>query len=98
MSDTYSRDEFIADWAKQLKLQTADPYTIAVHLINVNKNYDTAMALIFGLSWINHTQYLQRLTDYFKSVWPVNGVATVEWLGQFVQHYITDKEKYPEDA
>lgn len=95
MVDLYNREEFIAQWAKCLKVDP-NPYNIAVQLINVNKNYDTAMSLIFGLSWANDTQYLRRVTDYFKSVWPDNGVADVNWLVAFVKHYVEDKEKYPE--
>lgn len=97
MSDLYSRDEFIIDWAKALKCEP-NPYAIAVVLINVNKNYDTAMSCIFGLSWYNHTQYLQRVTEYFRSVWPADGVATTEWLAAFVKHYVEEKEAYPEGA
>jgi len=97
MVDLYTREEFIANWAKCLGTKP-DPYSIAVKLINVNKNYDTAMACIFGLSWINHPQYLQRVVTYFKSVWGDEFSATEVWLGEFVTHYITDKEKYPEDA
>lgn len=95
MSDDATREQFIADWAKVLG---CDPnaYAIAVRLINVNKNYETAMAVVFGLSWVNHTQYLQRTTAYFKSIWVDGTIVTAEWLGQFVQHYITDKEAYPE--
>lgn len=95
MVDLYSREEFMETWAKCLGCAN-DPYIIAVQLINVNKNYDTAMSLIFGLSWANNTQYLRRCTDYFKEIWPANGVADVKWLAEFVQHYVTDKEKYPE--
>lgn len=95
MVDLYSREEFIEQWAKSLKVDP-NPYMIAVQLINVNKNYDTAMSLVFGLSWANNTQYLRRVTDYFKSVWPDNGVADVNWLAEFVKHYVTDKEAYPE--
>lgn len=93
--DIYSRDEFIADWAKILKCQP-DPYHIAVHLINVNKNYHTAMSCVFGLSWKNNTEYLKRVVTYFQANWTANDVATVEWLGQFVDHYVTEVEKYPE--
>lgn len=97
-NDVYSRDEFIAHWAKLLNCQP-EPYAIAVTLINVKRNYQTAMAIIFGLSWYNHAEYLKRLVSYFESVWdPATDVATVEWLAQFVDHYVTDKEKYPEDA
>lgn len=96
MPDPYSRDEFIADWASQLGCKP-NAWDVAVHLINVNKNYSTAMAVCFGLSWNTNKDYLLKVTQYFQSVWdPLKDKATVEWLGQFVDHYITDKEKYPE--
>lgn len=97
MSELYSRDEFITHWASILKC-APEPYALAVHLINVNKNYQTAMSLIFGLSWVHHKEYLLRLVEYFNKNWTVNDVATIEWLTAFVDHYTTEVEKYPEDA
>lgn len=97
MSELYSRDEFIAHWAKIIKCPP-EPYAIAVQLINVNKNYQTAMGLIFGLSWVHNKEYLLRVTDYFNKNWTSDDVATIEWLTAFVDHYITEVEKYPEDA
>ena len=94
-NDVYSPDEFIQQWARTLGVP-AEPYTIAVRMINVNHNYDTAMSLIFGLSWLRNTQYLRRVVDYFKANFPENGVATAEWLAQFVQHYVSEVEAYPE--
>lgn len=95
MSDIYSRDEFIANWAKILKCNP-EPYAIAVTLINVQKNYQTAMALIFGLSWAQDKEWLKRCTDYFSKNWdPKTDVATVEWLGRFVDHYVQEVDKYP---
>jgi hypothetical protein len=95
VSDAYSRDEFIADWAKILGT-APEPYAMAVKLINVQKNYQTAMALIFGLSWVNNKDYLKRVTEYFNANWTVADTATIEWLTAFVDHYITEVEKYPE--
>ena len=56
------------------------------------------MALIFGLSWANNKDYLLRVTEYFGKNWDADDVATVEWLTAFVDHYVTEVEKYPEDA
>jgi hypothetical protein len=96
MSDSiYARDEFIADWAKLLKCDP-HPYHIAVQLINVKRNYHTAMAVIFGLSWNKNQEYLNRVVTYFSANWSADDVATVEWLGAFVDHYVTEVEKYPE--
>ena len=96
MTEIYSRDEFITDWAKILQC-APEPYAIAVKLINVNKNYQTAMALIFGLSWSNNKEYLKGVTEYFQKNWnPATDTATPEWLGAFVDHYITEIQKYPE--
>lgn len=95
--DVYSRDEFIAHWSKILGC-AAEPYAIAVHLINNKRNYQTAMALIFGLSWANHKEYLKRIVAYFEKNWTAEDVATVEWLAQFVDHYVTEVEKYPEES
>lgn len=96
--DLYSREEFLTDWARQLKCAN-DPWSIAVHLINVNRNYSTAMATCFGLSWMQHKEYLQRATKYFQENWnPASDVATIEWLTAFVEHYTVEVEKYPEGA
>lgn len=96
-TDLYSRDEFIAHWASVMKAP-AEPYALAVTLINKNRNYQTAMALIFGLSWVHHKEYLQRVCKYFEANWSAEDVANVEWLTAFVDHYVTEVEKYPEDA
>jgi hypothetical protein len=95
MTDIYSREEFLVNWASILKV-APEPYAIAVKLINVQKNYQTAMALIFGLSWAQDKEYLKACTDYFSANWdPKSDVATVEWLGAFVDHYISEVRAYP---
>jgi hypothetical protein len=98
VTDLYARDEFIANWASILKV-APEPYAIAVKLINVQKNYQTAMALIFGLSWSQNKEYLKGVTDYFNKNWDATkDTATAEWLGQFVDHYVTEVQKYPEET
>lgn len=96
MSDLYSKDEFIANWATILGT-ASEPYAIACKLINVQRNYQTAMALVFGLSWAQNKDYLKGVVDYFSQNWdPAKDVATAEWLGAFVDHYVTEVQKYPE--
>lgn len=91
-------DEFIANWAKLLQCKP-EPYAIAVKLINVNKNYQTAMALVFGLSWATHKDWLREVTEYFQSNWNADtDMATIEWLSAFVDHYVQEVKAYPEDG
>lgn len=97
MPELYDRSEFITHWASILKC-AAEPYAMAVHLININKNYQTAMSVIFGLSWVHNSDYLLRVVAYFGDNWTADDVATIEWLTAFVEHYTTEVEKYPEDA
>lgn len=90
------RELFLTDLAKLFKCQP-DAYSCAAAYYNLHKNYGAAAALLFGLSWRTHKEWLQRCIDYWKK--EDDGAAIdVAWLEAFQTHYITDIERYPEDA
>lgn len=95
MAEPYNRDAYLAAWAQQLGCPP-DAYSIATHLINTNRNFETAMACCFGLSWVKHSEYLRNVCKTIREAWQPNDVCTNEWLDQFVQYYITEVSPYPE--
>jgi hypothetical protein len=93
----YDRDAYVAKWAKMFKCK-ADVWSVGCALINDVKNYDSAMALIFGLSWRHNKEWLRRASDYFRNYWKSLGdkaVASPDWLYQYQQHYLNSVDKYP---
>ncbi len=95
--DFYDRENYLVKWAKLLKCK-ADVWSVASCLINDAKNYDSAMALIYGLSWRYNKDWLTKATEYFKTYWKSLGAdakATPDWLFQYQQHYINNVDKYP---
>lgn len=97
MSEVYDRPSFIRDWAQQLECNPTE-YDVAAHLINKNRNFETAMAVVFGLKWTVHEEYLRNAAKYLREQWQDGDIATVEWLDAFVQHYISEVAAYPSDA
>lgn len=93
----WDRAGFLATWALQLGCPN-DPFEIGAHLINKAKNFQTAVHVVFGLSYRTHKEYALRCATYWKSIWPADGVCTAKWCIDFQQHYVADIEKYPDDA
>lgn len=98
MAELYNRTEYVAKWAKMLGCKT-DEWSVTVHLINVVKNYQTAMALLFGLSWQTDKEYLKKVCKHFhenfKGSDGKDPVATAEWLYQYKEYYIKEVERLP---
>lgn len=92
--DQYDRKAFITRWAKLLKCKDTE-FDVAVTLINGPKNFESAMAIIFGLSYMEHKEWLNKCSKYFKANFPENSIATVEFLAAFQKHYIEEVDKYP---
>ena len=95
--DFYDRDAYIVKWAKLAKCKS-DVWSVGCFLINDAKNYDSAMSLIFGLSWRYNKEWLRKASDYFKNYWKSLGdkaVSTPDWLYKYQQHYIENVDKYP---
>lgn len=94
----WDRAGFLATWAEQLGCPN-DPFEIGAYLVNEAKNFQTAVCVVFGLSYRTHKEYASRCAVYWKSVWPDTGaVCTAQWCRDFQQHYITEVERYPDDA
>jgi hypothetical protein len=95
--DANDRKVYIEKWAKLLKVKPNE-WDIACHMINVVKNYDTAMAVCFNLSWRKDKIWLRKCSDYFQQMWKGYGPdakADVNWLYAFTQMYIKDVAAYP---
>ena len=98
--DERTRQAFINDWAKLLKVE-AKPHVIAAELIRKHKNYQTACFLVFGLSVHEHKEYTVAAAKHMQEAIeaaPKGTVVTGEWLNQFVQYYVTEVVPYPEGA
>lgn len=90
---------YVQKWAKLLKVKPSE-WDIACHMINVVKNYDTAMCVAFGLSWRHDKVWLRKCSDYFQQMWKGYGPeakADPNWLYQFTQIYLKDVAKHPHD-
>jgi hypothetical protein len=99
MTPMSDRETYLIDWAKQLGIKP-DPgfeWKICETLINKRKNYDTAAAVMFELSWRWHRDYLLRavaaLTEWHKQA----GCCVVSGndLYTFVDYYIHNTEELP---
>lgn len=91
----YDRDNYIASWSKILGCKS-DAYSLAAALINKHKNFQSASAVLFGLSWRTHKEWLKKVSEYWQASWTVkDAVCTAEWCYAFQQHYITEVAKYP---
>lgn len=46
-----TRESYLAEWAAKLNVPKGNPWFIVEALVNDKKNYDTAVAVMFGLRW-----------------------------------------------
>jgi hypothetical protein len=93
----YDRQLYVEKWGKILKCK-GEIFAVAAELVNQNKNFQSAAALIFGLSWAEDKEWLQRCSQYWKDAWnkfPAGTKATPTWCYEFQQHYIKDVDKLP---
>jgi hypothetical protein len=90
-----SRDWFLRDVSKMFGCEN-NPYVIAAHYINRYKNVSTAMGVMFGLSWVQHKDYLQAVVKNFNESFDIkSNEATPEWLAEYAQYYVTEVAPYP---
>ena len=93
------REIFLKHYCVMLKLppETTDVGVIAASIINTYKNYETAVAILFDLSWKDHTDWLRACADHLRESWNIaeHGMITSEWLWGFQQYYVTEKAEYP---
>lgn len=91
-----TRDQFLADMAVIFKCD-GDAFSVAREYYNQHKNYGAATALLFGLSWRTHKEWLQRAAEYWRANDDGQPIDNA-WLEAFQTHYVTEVEKYPEDG
>lgn len=91
-------EKYLESWAKELGVDN-NPWAIAEYLVNTAKNYDTACAIMFGLSWSDEVQkaYLRRAADAMALL-PTQYPDThfpADWLYQWLVYYTEEVEKLP---
>jgi hypothetical protein len=101
MSKMPGRDQYMKEWSKRFGLDNnADAsWGVCEQLVNGTKNYDTACAVMFDLSWAHHREYLERASAELKqyaSQYPNNRILAQD-LYNWVVWYETDKEKNPNE-
>ena len=98
MNNVPDRETYMAAWAKQLGVPN-NPWFIVEHLINVAHNWDSAVSIMFELSWRFHKDYLDRaLKDLKAWAGPTvekGGKVTANELYGFMDFYIKNTEALP---
>ncbi|MBA3761762.1 MAG: hypothetical protein H0X04_00265 [Chthoniobacterales bacterium] len=88
-------------YAKQLGCDN-DPWSLATTLVNMPKtrNYQTACALIFGLSFVTHKEYLLRAAKLLEQqhTEAEHFDVTNDWLIDWRNYFMAEVEEYPKDA
>lgn len=101
MAKEYNREEYIATWASKVLMLPEGhhtPFDVAGALVTRNRNFQTAVAILFGLSTVTHLDYIKACAKYWEDNFPKDGVADAEYCIAFQQHYITEVVPYPQDA
>ncbi len=93
-------------WARDLKVPCT-PCDMASALIkeqlampcdaHVSRNFKTAMAVLFALSWVTHRDWLARCSAFFCEFQAQNPDAdwTPEYLYEWAAVYRSEKENVP---
>ncbi len=100
MAADYDQERFLSDWAKFFKLPP-EKHTrewVAAELINKNKNFQTAVALVFGLAVSTHKDYINGVVEHWKANFEKDCVATAEYCIAFRDYYISEVVAYPADG
>lgn len=98
MAHEYDQERFINDWATKILKCPPDRYSVAAHLINEFRNFETAVALVFGLSFATHKEYASDAAKHWKENFDASSKATPEYVVQFRDYYIAEVVHYPADA
>lgn len=94
---TVSREVFLKDWALMLKVEN-DAFAIAREVINQKKNFVTAVAVLFGLSFRTHKQYILDCAKYWEANFVPGAIVDTDYLLAFQKHYTEEVQPYPADA
>ncbi len=88
-------DALLEQWAKQLGVAN-NTWAIVEVMVNKAKNYDTAVALMTGLTWRNHRAYLDRMTAAFKQyIAQYNVEMSTEDMYSWLTWYVGEVEGIP---
>ncbi len=98
MTDQYDRETFHKRWAEQVLKCPNTPFDIAAALVTKYRNFQTAVAVLFGLSVKDHREWVLACAEHWRANFPKGSVADYNYCVQFQQYYITEVAKYPEGA
>jgi len=97
-SKEYDREGYIKDWAEKILKVPADPFEVAAALVTRYRNFQSATAILFGLSMVTHKDYIINCAKYWETNFPPGSVADKVYCVQFQKHYIEEVVPYPTDA
>ena len=98
MTKEYDRESFRQKWAETILKVPNDPFHIAAALVSRNRNFETAVAILFDLSFVTHKEWIQNCAKHWKENFPEGNVADYDYCVQFQQYYINEVVAYPTDA
>lgn len=101
MAKEYDREGYIKDWAEKiLKLPEGEqtPFDVAAALVTRNRNFQTAAAILFGLSTVTHLDYIKAAAKHWEDNFPKGSVADKQYCIDFQKYYIDEVAPYPQDA
>ena len=94
----YDRAQFVSDWATKILKCESNESAVAAELINQFRNFQTAVAIAFGLSFTTHKEYALAAAEHWKKNFDEGSKATAEYVTQFRDYYINEVVAYPADA
>ncbi len=98
MTKEYDRAGYLKDWAEKILKCENNEFAIAAALITQNRNFQTAVAVLFGLSFTTHKDYIIACAEYWQKNCPIGSIADVAYVTAFQKHYTEEVVPYPEDA
>lgn len=98
MTQEYDRATFRKKWAETILKCPDDPFHIAAQILNTTRNFQTAVCILFDLSYVTHKDYILDCAKYWKEAFPEGSVADYDYCVSFQQHYVNEVVPYPEGA
>jgi|SRR6478609_11824883 len=90
-------DHYMKQWMEMFNVTS--PWGVVEHLINLKNNYDTAVAIMFDLSWFNpeHKLWLRRASDELKKTHAQYNKVPLDanYLYNWQAYYLSDVEALP---
>jgi hypothetical protein len=98
MTQEYDKAAFRKKWAETILKCPDDPFHIAAQLVNTTRNFQTAVCILFDLSFVSHKEYIMDCAKYWKDNLSEGSVIDYDYCVEFQQHYINEVVPYPSDA